>query len=119
MDYPQREPTFSLNEFRYWLNRNKEDKPERQKSNKIHRDETNITVESRLGLSRLSQKILEHNSDTLDQDKATDLAKQFKEEGAKILVVEDLMAIIELDGTKFNLPKMYTKRSDTNNDKKS
>lgn len=117
MHDPQREPTFSLNEFRYWLNRNKDDQPERKKSTKVHRNETNITVESRLGVSRLGQKILEHNADTLDQEQAEALAKQFKEEGAKVLVVEDLMATIQIDDVTFNLPKGYTRKSDRNDQK--
>jgi Rps23 Pro-64 3,4-dihydroxylase Tpa1-like proline 4-hydroxylase len=117
MHDPQREPTFSLNEFRYWLNRNKDDQPERKKSMKVQRNETNIRVESRLGISRLSQKILEHNADTLDKEQADALAMQFKEEGAKILVVEDLMAIIQIDDVKFNLPKGYTRKSESNDQK--
>lgn len=112
MQEPQREPTFTLNEFRYWLNKNKEEQPKHKKPTKIHRDETNIKVESRLGVSRLSQKILEHNAQTLDQEQSDKLAKQFKEHGAEILVVEDLMAVVQVSDVKFNLPKMYTKRSE-------
>lgn len=112
MDAPQREPSFSLNEFRYWLNKNKDDKKvdRKSKAKKIDHDDKNIKVESRLGVTRLGKKILEHNSE-LGEEKANAIAETFKLDGATIISVEDLMAVVSVGETTFNLPKMYTKKS--------
>jgi len=101
-----KEPSFSLHEFRSWLAKQQEPKPRKKKvKSKLTEAMIGKCVESRLGLLRLEQKITESNK----TDIADILADDFKENGGKIVGVSELMVEVEVASGKFLIPKIYTK----------
>lgn len=105
-DNTRREPSFSLHEFRSWLAKQGQFKMRKKKvKNDVNENMVGKTVEPRLGVKRLEQKIAENNKTEI----ADILAEQFKNGGGKIVDVSELNVTIEVDGGKFLLPKIYTK----------
>lgn len=99
------------NQFKSWLS----DQPKftfpariLSKEPKKDQNDLNSLVESRLGLQRLENQISTHNN-TFSKDVASHIAKEFKENGGKIVGIEDWNLLIEVGETKFSLPKMYVK----------
>jgi hypothetical protein len=105
-DNTQWEPSFSLHEFRSWLAKQGQFKMRKKKvKNDVNESMVGKTVEPRLGVKRLEQKIAENN----DTKIADILAEQFKTTGGKIVDVAELNVTIEVEGGKFVIPKIYTK----------
>ena len=107
-----RDPSFSIYEFRYWLEKQPKSElkfPSISKPNRINENTEGlgVDVESRLGICRLEVEIKKYN-ETIDN--ITDLAKYFKENGGKVIEQRDnLMVFIETTAGSFVIPKMYTK----------
>lgn len=105
-DNTQGEPSFSLHEFRSWLAKQGQFKMRKKKvKNDVNENMVGKTVEPRLGVKRLEQKIAESNKTEI----ADILAEQFKTTGGKIVDVSGLNVTIEVEGGKFVIPKIYTK----------
>ncbi len=109
-DNTKREPSFSLHEFRSWLTKQSQFKMRKKKlKNDVSENLIGKTVESRLGVKRLEQKITENNETKI----ADILATQFKENNGRIVDVSELNVTIEVEGGKFVIPKIYTKETET------
>ena len=110
MDKKKSDPSFSLIEFRSWLSKQRTPKSDEQRKSKskTHKEMIGMTVESRLGIGRLEEKISEYNPTT---EIADILAEDFKAHGGKIVSVNDqnLMVTLETSSGSFVLPKIYTK----------
>lgn len=105
-DNTQKEPSFSLHEFRSWLSKQGQFKMRKKKvKNDVNENMVGKMVEPRLGVKRLEQKIAEGNKTEI----ADILAEQFKNAGGKIVDVSELNVTIEVEGGKFVIPKIYTK----------
>lgn len=104
------EPSFSLYEFRKWLDHHELPNLGSEKKSEEAKQEYNYTVESRLGISRLETQITQHNS-SLSENEVKKIAKQFKENKGKLIDVQDLMSIVEVNSTVIKLPSSYTKKS--------
>ena len=104
-----KEPSFSLHEFRSWLAKQNEPKLRKKKA-KSELTEAMIgkIVESRLGLKRLEQKISENNKTKL----ADILAGDFKDNGGKIVAVNELLVEVVVESGSFLIPKIYTKNAE-------
>jgi hypothetical protein len=101
-----REPSFSLHEFRSWLAKQGQPKMRKKKAKtKLQEAMIGKMVEPRLGLTRLEQKIAESNKTEV----ADILADDFKTNGGKITEVNELMVRIEVGSGSFLIPKIYTK----------
>lgn len=114
MNDKKRDPSFSIFEFRYWMAKRPQSdfaigKIEQNNGNKDSSDShIGHSVESRLGIVRLEQQIEKHNND-LKEVKV--IAKDFKDHGGQVVDVDDMCFIIETKLGVFNLPSVYTKRS--------
>jgi hypothetical protein len=114
----RKDPSFSIYEFSSWLN--KQPKPElhfpklREGNHKVvseHIVDASVPkkIESRLGLERLEEQVMKHNS-TLDRATAVGLAKSFKENGGVVSgELEDMTVSVKTEVGCFKLPKLYTK----------
>jgi hypothetical protein len=99
----RKEPSFSLYEFRSWLSKQGQFNLRKKKvKNDVNENMVGKSVEPRLGVERLEQKITEFNKTEI----ADILAEQFKETGGKILDVTDLNVTVEVEGGKFVIPKI-------------
>jgi len=101
-----KEPSFSLHEFRAWLAKQNEPHTNHRK----HRPKTaeamiGKAVDSRLGPTRLECKITEHNN----TDIAGTLATEFKQFGGIITAVSDLLLEVEVRSGRFMIPTIYVK----------
>ena len=108
-----RDPSFSIFEFKYWLSKQPEFKCMTKHSCNAtkHLEElVGETVESRLGRNRLQHQIEKHNPD-LSEEEVQRCTRTFKEVGGQVKKINDLNLIIELATTSFSLPKIYTKVS--------
>lgn len=100
---------FAVYRFRKWLDQSN-DMPniKMEESNiKINIENNNKEVFPRLGLKRLTSKIVEHNS--FDNKLSLNIATLFKDNGGKIIQTDDLDVIIETKEYKFKIPKIYVK----------
>ena len=111
---PGREPSFSIYEFKYWLEKQPDAGLQPTNLAKVYAqkttgDATGCKVGSRLGIQRLENEIAKHNID-LKKTTAINLAKCFKDnDGVIVEMLEDLKVVVETKTGKFALPKGYTK----------
>lgn len=110
MNESNKEPSFSLHEFRSWLSKHKSPKGDRssRKKNKVNEGMVGLKVESRLGIGRLEEKIAEAN-DGMDPDVVSEVAAEFKENGGLIAEVTGLTVKVQAGEHNFLLPKIYMK----------
>lgn len=95
------EPSFSLHDFRRWLEEH-EPKPAPRRGGERH-------AEARLGERRLASKVIDANPD-IEEAHAETAAKAFIAEGAEVLGVDDGVCRLRLaDGREFDLPKIYVR----------
>jgi len=109
----EKEPSFSIYEFKGWLARQPEANfrlPDISciQAKKIMGDLVGIRVEPRLGLYRLKDQIAQHN-ESLNSESVKTLATAFKDNGGVVGAMHDLCLVIETNKGEFRLPKLYTK----------
>lgn len=104
------EPSFSLYEFRKWLDHHELPNLGSEKKSEETKPEYNYMVESRLGISRLELQLAQHNP-SLNENEVKKIAKQFKENKGKLIDIQDLMSIVEVNSIVVKLPSSYTKKS--------
>lgn len=94
------EPSFSLNDFRKWMDsQNKPNKKPRSPLIGIH-------VESKLATKRLAQKMVPDNGCDLYE-----MAREFRHHGGTILEIdEDNNLTIEVDSGTFEIPKYFVRK---------
>lgn len=99
------EPSFSLHDFRKWLERN-EPQPERKER------PADRVAESRLGERRLGPKILEANPQ-LTEDQADEYARVFIANGAEVLKTDmgsdETLWLRLSEEVRFVLPRIYVR----------
>ena len=105
-----KDPSFSIFEFRYWLAKQPDFDCSRHTKvpQKVRNECVNTKIESRLGPERLRKQIAAHNPDMSDQD-VDKCARIFKEHGGSVKEVDDLNLIVELGESTFAIPRAYTK----------
>lgn len=97
------DPSFSIYDFRKWLSDQSPNVKMEKKSNSVPQD---ITVECRLGLTRLEMQMKKHNPELTNIET---LAQEFKEDGASVKEDDGINLMLETSSGKFKLPKLYTK----------
>lgn len=102
-------PSFSLYEFEKWLKSNtKNNSSSMPRVKNENKERGNTQIASRLGLTRLTNKIKQYNE--IDEKDSEELAEIFKEKGGTMLRTEGLDAVIEVNEREFVLPKAYIKK---------
>lgn len=90
------EPSFSLNDFRKWVGKQK------RESKSMKSKYKGSIVESRLGLKRLVTRM------DVDQGELFEMAKDFKRRGGTILECDgDNILLVEVRSGTFRIPKMF------------
>lgn len=90
---------FDLNDFKKWINNHEEDKSK----NSI----VGIQIESKIPLKKLTGRIFE-----VEKGDKNQVAKDFFNEGGKILEVDGHNFLVEVSSGVFYIHRMYTKKSD-------
>jgi hypothetical protein len=90
---------FDLNDFKNWMNHQDEQKDTKKS--------IGLKVESKIHLKKLTHRILE-----VDKGEKEQVAKDFIENGGKILDEDGKNLLIEVSNGSFFLHKMYVRKSD-------
>lgn len=90
---------FNLNDFRKWIDTQKDESPSRPHMIGVH-------VESKINTKRLVSRMEAQDGDE------EELAKDFKQNGGVISEMDGSNVLIEVDSGSFIIHKMHIKRSD-------
>lgn len=91
-----KEPSFSLNDFRKWVGKQK------REAKSVKSKYKGSIVESKLSLKRLVTKM------DVDQGELFEMAKDFKRRGGTILECDgDNILLIEVNSGTFRIPKIF------------
>ena len=91
----KREPSFSLNDFKKWMDGQSDDSA---------RNQIGMKVESKISLKRLMDKIEPEEGD-LDE-----VAKDFKKNGGTLVQMDGQSLQIECDSGNFTISRLFVKR---------
>lgn len=98
-----KEPTFSFYDFKKWLDENTPSNEPKIVKNGFSVGES---VQSRIGIKRLEHQL---NKDNSKLENVSSLAQDFKNNGGKILEIDEVNFLIEVKNGKFLIPKIYVK----------
>lgn len=91
-----KEPSFSLNDFRKWVGKQK------RESRSVKSKYKGSIIESRLSIKRLVTKM------DVDQGDLYEMAKDFKRRGGTILECDgDNILLVEVRSGTFRIPKLF------------
>jgi len=94
-----REPSFSLNEFKKWM--------ESQREHEVRRNhQIGTKVESKVSLKKLLEKI------EPEEGELYQLAKDFKREGGTLLQMDGQALLVEVNSGTFIISRLFVRKSD-------
>ena len=97
MGHNEEEPSFSLNDFRKWMENQNEEKT-------LSNDKKGIRVETRIPFKRLVSKINPEEGELME------LAKDFRKNGGTILEMDGQTLLIEVDSGTFYISRSYVRK---------
>ena len=91
-----REPSFSLNEFKKWM--------ESQSEHEASRNQVGTQVESKISLKKLLEKIEPQEGELYE------IAKEFKRDGGTLVEMDGQALLIEVNAGRFIISRLFVRK---------